>query len=311
MALDLAFDDGQAAIGAMVEQLCRDRCDDEVVKRAADAFPLDLWRALADLGVLSLAAPAGEGGALELVAAQEALGRAAFPGPLASTFLSAQLLPEKERVAVTSGEVLVSVGTPALLPWAPLARVFVEIDGTRAWLAHPAGAVEAVDTLGGEPWGRGALERDVDLGDATRALALYDIALAAYLAAAGARLVADACEHARTRTQFGKAIAEFQAVSHPLAECHVRLSAAETLARAAAGAFDADAPDLEGRAACARLSASAAALRAAFTAHQVFGAVGITLEGPVFHVSRRVQQLAAQPPTGARCHRQAAALFGL
>ena len=103
MALDLGFDDGQAAIAAVVEQLCRDRCNDEVVRRAAGAFPEELWRELADLGVLSLASSGGEGGALELVAALEPLGRAAFPGPLVATILAAQLLPEKERVAVISG----------------------------------------------------------------------------------------------------------------------------------------------------------------------------------------------------------------
>jgi hypothetical protein len=30
--------------------------------------------------------------------------------------------------------------------------------------------------------------------------------------------------------------------------------------------------------------------------HQVFGAIGITLEGPAFHRSRRILQLAASPP---------------
>jgi hypothetical protein len=49
-------------------------------------------------------------------------------------------------------------------------------------------------------------------------------------------------------------------------------------------------------AAAARLSARRAALDAAHTCHQLFGAVGITLEGPVFHISRRLRQLASQPP---------------
>jgi hypothetical protein len=29
----------------------------------------------------------------------------------------------------------------------------------------------------------------------------------------------------------------------------------------------------------------------------VFGAIGITLEGPVFHLSRRIRQLASQSPS--------------
>ena len=52
----------------------------------------------------------------------------------------------------------------------------------------------------------------------------------------------------------------------------------------------------EMRAAAARLSARRAALEAAHVCHQLFGALGIVLEGPVFHVSRRIRQLASQAP---------------
>jgi alkylation response protein AidB-like acyl-CoA dehydrogenase len=146
------------------------------------------------------------------------------------------------------------------------------------------------------------LERERELDGVVRAQQLAQMALAAYLSAAGQRLVADAAEHARTRTQFGRAIGEFQAVAHPLADCHMRLSAASALARAAACelADSADGgPGVATLAAAARLSASAAALEAAHTCHQVFGAIGITLEGPAFHVTRRIRQLASLPPGAA------------
>jgi hypothetical protein len=35
------------------------------------------------------------------------------------------------------------------------------------------------------------------------------------------------------------------------------------------------------------------------TGHQVFGAVGITVEGPAFHVSRRIRQMASRPAAAA------------
>ena len=298
--MELGFDAAQQAIGDALAQFCRDRCPDDFLKQQAGTFPADLWRELAELGVLALATPEGDGAALELVAALEPLGRALFPGPLAATFLATQLLPEKQRVAVASGELLVALASGPLVPFAPAAQLFVELEDGRAWLARPSGPVEPVDTLGGEPWGRVALRRELELGDPSRALRLYDLALAAYLAAAGLRLVDDACEHARTRTQFGVAIGEFQAVALPLADAHTRLCASQALARAAAACFDTDDPRLATLAAAARLSACASATRAAFTAHQVFGAIGITLEGPAFHVSRRIQQLAAQPPGAAR-----------
>jgi alkylation response protein AidB-like acyl-CoA dehydrogenase len=140
-----------------------------------------------------------------------------------------------------------------------------------------------------------------------RAFALHDIACAAYLAAAGAALVARAALHARTRRQFGRALGEFQAVAHPLADCAMRCDAARILARRAACAFDASAGDVSARAAAARLSARAAALDAAHVGHQVFGAQGIALEGPVFHVSRRIRQLASLPEGELRAREAALA----
>ena len=74
----------------------------------------------------------------------------------------------------------------------------------------------------------------------------------------------------------------------------MHLAASRTLVRAAAWHFDEDSAEAGVRASAARLSARAASLEAAHVAHQTFGALGITLEGPVFHVSRFVRQLASR-----------------
>jgi alkylation response protein AidB-like acyl-CoA dehydrogenase len=316
VGLDLEFDDAQQAIHDATSQFCRDHCDAAAVKAATGHFAPGLWKGIAELGVLALATADGDGGAVELLAAVEALGRAVFPGPLAASVFAAQILPARERAAVTSGTAVVSLGRPPLFAWAPVAQIFVELDGERAHLVRPLGAIEPVQTLGGEPWGRVRLEREAALGDARRALALHDSVLAAYLAAAASGLVEATAEHARTRRQFGRAIGEFQAVAHPLADCAIRLGAATTLARAAAARWE-RAADESGlvaalrAAAAARLSAARAALAAAHTCHQLFGAVGITLEGPVFHVSRRIRQLATHPVGDAPAHAAVLATFGL
>ncbi len=296
--LDLHFDDAQQAIADALAHFCAERCPDEVVKAAENRFPSEPWRELAGLGVLALVTPEGDGGAVELVAALESLGRAVFPGPLPATFFATQVLDERERRAVAAGERIVSVGTPPLMPWAPVADLFVTVHGGAAARAEPTGPVEPVETLGGEPWGRVELEAAEELHSAERAQTLYDLALAAYLAGAGARLVEDTAEHVRARKQFGRAIGEFQAVAHPLADCHTALAGASTLARAAAFSFDDESGSAAARehAAAARLRACRAGVEAAHTCHQLFGALGITLEGPVFHVSRRIRQLASQPP---------------
>ena len=312
--LDLGLDDAQQALHDAVAQLCRERCGNDVVRALAGSFPHEPWRALAELGVLGIGTPEGEGGALELVAACEALGRAVFPGPLVATVLAVRLLPEAERRRVASGESVACVATPPELPWGPHAGVFVEIDAgaERAWLARPAGAIAPVATLGGEPWGRGALSRGPELPGLAGALAWADVTRAAYLAAAGRRLVDDAAEHARTRRQFGRAIGEFQAVAHPLADAAIALDGAAILARAAAWRMDspgAGAQESVAWAAAARLSATRAALGAAHAGHQVFGAVGITVEGPAFHVSRAIRQKASLPPSDRRARSAILATF--
>ncbi len=301
MSLDLEFDDGQQAVAEAVAAFCRERCPDEEVRASAGTLPRSLWRELADLGVLALCTPQGDGGALEWVAALESLGRFVFPGPLAATAFAGQCLPDAERAAVASGEAVVSLGAPPLLAFAPVADLFIETDGTRAWLARPQGEVAAVATLGGEPWGRVGLVRDHELPEAERASVLHDVVQAAYVAAAGERLLEDAAEHARTRRQFGKPIGEFQAVAHPLADCRIALTAARSLARTAAFHWDANGWEAAAPwAGAARLSGARAGLHALRTAHQVFGALGITLEGPAFHLSRRIRQLASQPSAAAQ-----------
>ncbi len=300
MSLDLDFDDAQQAVAEAVASFCAERCPDEQIRKG-EAFSRDLWRELAELGVLAIGTPEGEGGALEQAAAFESLGRAVFPGPLAATVFAVRLLDGPEQARLAAGEALISVGEPPLLPFAPLADRFVESDGESAWLARAEGEVLPVSTLGGEPWGRVRLVRERELGDARDALAVHDTMLAAWIAAAGERIVADAAEHARARKQFGKAIGEFQAVAHPLADAAMALASARTLARRAAWTIDRAGLRAARRpGAVARHAATRAARAAAHIAHQTFGALGITLEGPAFHVSRRILQAAAQPPGETR-----------
>jgi alkylation response protein AidB-like acyl-CoA dehydrogenase len=299
--LDLDFDDGQTAVADAVAQFCADRCSAEVLRKSSAGFPTALWRELASLGVLSAGGPGGddrEAGALEACAAMESLGAGVFPGPLASSYLALHVLPDSEASAVADGALVVSAGIPPLMPWAPMADVFLEIAGESVFRATPSGEITPVEMLGNETWGRVELVRDAAaLPGATPGLALYDLTLAAYLAGAGRALIAEASEHARSRRQFGRSIGEFQGVAHPLADCSMQLEAARALAREAAWLFDQgrdEAARVAG--AIARVSASSAATESVHVGHQVFGAMGITLEGPAFHITRRIRQLASAPP---------------
>ena len=192
-----------------------------------------------------------------------------------------------------------------------MAGIFIEVADGHAWRCTPQGEVAPLETLGGEPWGRVAVERELDLGPVDRALSIYELSLAAYLAAAATQLVEVTADHVRSRKQFGKALGEFQAVAHPLADCSMALAAASGLARAAGFHFDSGAERARAAAAAARLSACRAAVEAAAVCHQLFGALGITLEGPVFHISRRIRQLASQPPDDTSARAEVIRGFGL
>jgi len=298
MTLDLEFDDTHRAIAEMATAFCVEH-DSEALSRSG-TFSNATWRALGELGVLGLATPEGDGGAVELAAAAEALGRACLPGPLAATCFAAQLTSGSERVGLTNGSSIVALGTSPLLPWAPVADLFLAVVGDQVYRGRPVGAVEPVETLGAEPWGRIELERGEDLGACPRAFALFDLVLAAQLTGAARRVLEAGAEHARTRRQFGRAIGEFQAVAHPLADCSIRLDAAASLVRLAASQLDETDEDPVRSAAAARLSATGAGLETIHSVHQVFGAVGITTEGALFHASRRIRQLVSLPPGEAR-----------
>ncbi len=277
-------------------------------ERGTAVFERARWRELASLGAIAAGAD-GESGARELVASCEALGAAAAPGPLVETAIALRLLQGPERAALAAGDAIVSVGEPPLLPFAPLADHFIALDAGRAYRARPAGAIEPVATLGGEPWGRVELLRGAELPGAPAALAAGRLACAALLAAAGRRALEIAAEHARTRKQFGRALGEFQAVAHPLADAWTRIAATEMLARAAAHDVDADGTEALALAAAAWLSARRSALVAVQRAHQTLGAVGITLEGPLFALTRRIRQWASlalgEPDASALVRRHA------
>lgn len=294
MALSLGYEDEQTALVESIQRFCSEHCTDEVVRRGE--APPELWRGLAELGVLALGTREGGGGALEIAAAMEALGAAACPGPLAPTFIAQQLLEEGARAEIAKGESLAAIGQAPFMAWAPRAEHFIELTGDGAWRVSPVGEIEAVETLGGEPWGRGEWRRNEALAPADRARDIANVSVAAYLVGGGEHLLEQAAGYAASREQFRRAIGEFQAVAHPLATARMRLAAAGTLTRIGAYEIDMQSPAAAVSAAKARLSASRAALEMAYCAHQTFGAMGFTLEGPVSHVSRRLRQMSLLPP---------------
>ncbi|MCZ0976124.1 acyl-CoA dehydrogenase family protein [Streptomyces albulus] len=308
MSEPVAFTPDQEALAGSVRRYCAAKCTEEVQRSGPGSFPWPFWRGLAELGVLSLAVPGEGGGAGEVAAVAMELGapspRAVDRDRLRGTHAAARV-----HAPVAAGERLVSWGCPPLMPWSPLAEVFVETDGERAWLARPAGAVTPEETLGNEPWGRVALERVLPLDGVREATDLAHMMLAGYLWGAGRRVLDAAVEHARTRVQFGRTLGTFQAVAHPLVNAGLGLEAAEKLVKVAARAIDHGHHQGSALASAARLSASRAAMDAAFVSHQTHGAMGYSVEGPIGHVAQRIRQLSMVPSHAHHTGEQVLAMY--
>jgi alkylation response protein AidB-like acyl-CoA dehydrogenase len=302
MSLDLEFSEEQAAIAQAVTRFCEQHCEESKLMPAAE-LPLSLWRKLAQMGVFAVVLPDQEGGAVAACAIMEVLGEQNFPGPLAETYLAARLLQGSLLEKLIEGRQLISVGDGVLMPWAAQADIFIVADSDQLFLSEAIGDAESLEVLGGELWGKFAVDQlrpITKFDNVEHSIALMEIALSAYLCAAAQRLVREASEYVQNRRQFKRNIGDFQAVAHPLADCLTRLTASITLARAAACKFDLqDNAGAVQLAAAAGLSATTAALDSIHVCHQVYGAVGVTLEGPAYNITRRIRQLASQMPNAA------------
>ena len=225
---------------------------------AGDHTPgLDLYKELAKIGVGELAEYP-----VELVVVFEELGRHAVPGPLIESYAVAPALGLAAELA--------TVAVPPHVPYAldaDVATPFVVI-GDVVHRAEVGAQVTSVD-----PTRRLFEVRPGEwAGNATNVLALGALCQSAQLVGLGCGLLARSAEYVTQRRQFGRAVGEFQAVKHHLADVLVALEFARPLVHAAA------VTGAEPDASAARVAAADAAYLAARAALQVHGAVGFTRE---------------------------------
>ncbi|HET7567552.1 MAG TPA: acyl-CoA dehydrogenase family protein [Gaiellaceae bacterium] len=94
-------------------------------------------------------------------------------------------------------------------------------------------------------------------------------------------------QHASTRTQFGKPIGAYQAVSHPLADTYTDVELARSLAYWAAWCIANDDAQAAVAAAAAKAFATEAAVAACERSIQVHGGTGFTWEHPLHRFYKR------------------------
>ncbi|WP_103335870.1 acyl-CoA dehydrogenase family protein [Amycolatopsis sp. CA-126428] len=258
---------------------------------------LKLWHALADVGVFALLVDEEHGGLgagpVDLVVACEALGYHAVPGPLAeSAAVAPALLTGHRLTSLAEGDLVATVVAPPEVPLALDADIAgVVLDLTGAHLtgagAEPVRSIDPPRRLFRVPAAAGrsdgtAFDRGV-------------LAVAAQLLGAAQWLLDTSVAYAKQRKQYGRAIGEYQAIKHLLADVVTRLELARPLLYGAAVAGETFARDVS----AAKVMAGDAALLAARTALQVHGAIGYTAEHDLGLRLTKVRVLAGAWGTGS------------
>ncbi len=147
---------------------------------------------------------------------------------------------------------------------------------TESFFAYPMGRLLDPDAC---------YARAEPCGDAREARRLLQISIACEIAGALQGALASVTEHVTNRRQFGRPLGSFQTVQHRLAACATNIAAIRLLARQAA--------DL-GRVEDALVAlgyAQDCAPRMLYDLHQFMGAMGLTLEHPLYRWSYRVKLL--------------------
>ena len=289
--MHFALTDEQRGFARSLEDLLS-AADTPAVIRAwasADHDPgLKLARRLADLGVSGLLVPESAGGpgatAVEMAIALEVIGRHAVPGPWVETVFATVLfagLPDLDArvellAAVAEGTEVVSVAVPPWTPYALDADVAYRVLLLEAGGLYAAQAGDLVESL--DPARRifrvtaGRRLGDVPDPALRRALDHAALACSAQLLGLGEALLARSVDYVKQRRQFGRAIGEYQALKHALADVRIGLDFARPLV------FGAAVTGSTRGASAAKVAASEAAYLAARTALQVHGAIGYTAE---------------------------------
>ncbi|WAP50492.1 acyl-CoA/acyl-ACP dehydrogenase [Arthrobacter sp. ATA002] len=278
----------QQALGEALDDIIESAGGTKAARTWADgdtAGGRALWAQLAELGLFGLCVPESDGGmggtAVDLAVAFERLGYHAVPGPYIET---AALLPGLVAADVLSGimdgSVMATAAVPGIAPYALDAAVsthkfVVQADSIAAAESGPGiASVDRTRTLSElAAVGRGAA---LDPAAVTLAIDRATLACSAMLLGAGERLLAEAVSYAKIREQFGRAIGEYQALKHQLADVRVALTFARPLIHGAA--LDLGGPDRARSVSAAKIAAGDAANRAARVALQVHGAIGYTEE---------------------------------
>jgi len=289
-------------------------------------FDREAWVALERGGYTAVGLPEdldGSGGSvLHCTALARLVGRHAIAAPVVESSFTASWLLSRGGLRRLAGVVTVGGGnhhdalsvvragdapwmldgTAHEVPWGRDADWIVlavpDGDGCRVVVVGAgAGHEETAVNLAGEP--RTTLRFDrtpLDAGQVSARVTVsieevrerIALSIAARAAGAAGMAVHRTVEYARTREQFGRPIAAFQAVQGLLVRCASEAALLDTAVRAAALALEDGAPERSLAVAAAKSLADDCGSVVAAAAHQVHGAAGVTREQGLGSLTQRL-----------------------
>jgi 3-oxochol-4-en-24-oyl-CoA dehydrogenase len=292
--------------------------------RAAEPLGFDraLWDGLLEMGALTMRAPAPAGGGHSLFDAallMEQAGRALASAPIVEAVAVARLLSSVDNPVArdwwksfSEGRKIVMLALhdiamrpTQIVPGGAVADAVVGLDGDQLVLITTARPPDSRPNLGGSPiatWmlgdpqssgGRHELAR----GNAARtafaaALEEWKLLTAATLSAMALRSLDLAAAYARERSQFGKPIGTYQAISHPLADLVTDAEGAKLLTWRAIWNIARGTPDAAATISMAYWWAAHTSNRAVAQSLHTFGGYGLSLEYDIQLYHRRAKSMA-------------------
>lgn len=300
-----AFTDDQLAFRDAVRDLLERECPPSVVRAAwenDDGRSGAVWAALADMGVLGIAAPQAAGGlgltVLDLILVIEETGYAALPEPIVEhAMVGVPVLSDPGPAVAGEVTVTAALGDP-YVPYAAAADLIVAEGDTELVVVRaqdavisPAASVDGSRRLGWVEWDRA---EPAAAGAARgRAFDRGALGVAAQLVGLARRMLDMTVEYATARHQFGVPIGSFQAVKHHLADARIAIEFARPMVYRAAWSLAEGEPDASVHVSMAKALASDAATLSARKALQCHGAIGYSYEYDLHLFMKRAWALAA------------------
>ncbi|MBB2769706.1 MULTISPECIES: acyl-CoA dehydrogenase family protein [Mycolicibacterium] len=296
----------------LVDDLARRSYDARMGRHTRpESFDSELWQHLEETG-LSRLTTAEDAGPAESAIVLAGLARRSAAVPAAETDLLAAWLAGRAGIEVPdSGPLTVAVctgarrggritGTARQVPWprdATIVAVVRTEDGLHATVLDAPDIADGVD-LAGEP--RGVVT--IDVPESACARTEPELAEELLRRGAWARCVEtigafDAAAeltaaHTRERVQFGRALSRFQAVQHALAGMAGEIERARAtvdLAVAAATQYGFDSAATHYAVTVAKVTVGRAVEPVTTIAHQLHGAIGVTVEHPLWLSTMRAR----------------------